>query len=297
MLQHPYSYRASPPLQVLPYSPWINDLWRYERPSLPYTPEASKSKPSPPITTPATTLPHTRPLRSILKHPRSTPIEPRRKKFVHFHPMTASPPLAAPGTYKHTGRPKSPRSRHPARFHPCLVSTLQQPVKEAQATASDTPSATLQRVKQASRTASQLGVQLRPTENIARPRPPTPPPAAFFHSPHNAQAQANPRAQRLPQQPNTSVPRQPIPAPQPSTPKRTILEAQTPAIRWPNGRNAEYSNTDIRLAESATVVLKKPDIKVSDAAATARKVEATRRSLRALARDFDRKNAWRRGSG
>jgi hypothetical protein len=301
VVQHSYPYHTSP-FPILLYSKWINAPQLHGGSPPTDTPQTPKTDPSPPNPIPETTTPIKRPLRSILKHPQPIPIgsQAPRKKFVRFTSSTASPPLAAPGTYKHTGRPKPPRARHPARSHPCLISALQQRAQEATAAGSGPPPVS----KQVSNTSTSLRGHPCVAGDAVRPRsrPPTPPPAAFFRGPDHS----------LPRQCNISAPRQPapsaalksqVPAPVCKVRNQTQTRTQIPQSAYsisyagPYSSDSEDSNTDVRLATKMRVKKAQPtQMEVKAIAMTkTEEVAATRRSLKALAREFDRKNAWRRG--
>ena len=196
-------------------------------------------------------------LRSILKSPRR-PKQSNKKKSVRFTFSTTSPPPATTGTYKCVGRSQVPRATHPARNHPCL---------RKPAPPQPPPQPTSRAPKQAP-TPSRSTPQRPPHQPIHRP--PTPPPEAFFQ--RNSPQQT--KAQRPPQQANTAAKRQPQQSKVRPTPKTT------PSYHvYYKGNSA----TDDRVA----VVLAK---KMADM-----QLEATRESLRKLAREFDRKNGWRVG--
>lgn len=296
VVQHPYLYHPSP-FPILPYSSWIDTPQLYEQPPPTYTPKSPKSDPppTPPTPNPAPALPTKPPLRSILKRsPAET--QTRRKKSVHFPPSTLSSPLPQPGIYKHLGKPRPPRSCHPARFHPCLAGMRPQAVVSA-APPHQQP------MRQLPNSSSR--VQPLPVDHSVA-RPPTWAPAAVFQGVQSP-------GQRQHQHPNTSAPRRPIPAvAPPAEAKRTAAKVQVPvrkglkkgsqtrpqmqvpipANTGPYGSDSEDSNTDVRLAKRVTGRKAKVVSLSQDA-----KTEATRRSLRALAREFDRKNMWRRGAG
>jgi hypothetical protein len=283
----------------------MNTPQSQERPP-PYTQrqttnQETASFPTPPVARPTTTPPTKLPLRSILKRSQtSIPNHANTKKSVHFMPFTASPPLAAPGTYKYAGAPRSPKQRHPARSHPCLTSTTQKRADKAM-TAVQGPSPTSSRsMKSAPNTSNR--VHQPPTGHVSRP--PTPPPAAFFRETNKnpASAQRQPATHRPAVKPRNTTLRQQAPALQPVVIPRPHKPTTAPIITHPGSYDSgsENSNTDVRLAIGMAVKKPKPKQKESkvEAKVQAMMVDAeTKRSLRALARDFDRKNAWRRGVG
>jgi hypothetical protein len=265
-------------------------------------------------------------LRSILKSPRTNAAT--QKKSVRFTPSTASPLPAAPGTYKYTGKPRPPRARHPARNHPCLRDNIAQ--QRAQ-TASQRPPQAYQQLSR--RTSIKLTSGPPGPIHFSRPPTPPPPAFFERNKTVQTgpQRPAQTQQQRPTDAPRTSITttpgspnRRPTPRPgalpaqmreQPPS-QRTgagvqLRRAVPPSPQRPNTR-ARRSQQHQALAHHplprnihctrSTSIDSNTDIQALRLASKMERVklEADRearvrlkKSLQALAREYDRKNAWR----
>jgi hypothetical protein len=265
-------------------------------------------------------------LRSIVKSLRTNAAT--QKKSVRFTPLTASPLPAAPGTYKYTRKPHPPRAMHPARNHPCLRDNIAQ--RRAQTASQRPPPAHQQLSRQTSialtsgspgpihfsrpptppppaffernktvQTGPQRPAQTQPQRPTDAPRTPitttpgspnrrpTPRPGALLAQvkgqPPSHRTGASGRLRRAvppsPQRPNTSAGR--------SQHHQALAHRPLP-------RNIHYTrstsidiNTDMQAARLAS----KMERMKLEADKEAR--VCLRKSLQALAGEYDRKNAWR----
>lgn len=281
MLQQP-GLHYLPLFPVIPYSTWSHESQIMEAPNPITRNQSSAPNPLSSQFASQAAAPPVKPvLRSILKHGRFS----RSNKAVHFTPSTASPPPAKRGMYKYAGRPRAAKARHPVRGHPCLSGEIRQRAQQTTA-AFQTPPPTQCLTRPSS---SPTPATKRTTETISRS--PTPPSADFFRSANMFSCTVQRPSQPFQLRSNIMSLRQQ--AQQRSIPKQT--PAHNVHYNRPDSRYSEESNTDATLAKilQKTTLMKDRDVQKQPNKAEV-DTAATRRSLQALARDFDRKNAWRR---